>query len=337
MTVIRAWAAPDAHSSLMLSSIEFGPLGEDEVEVAVEYCGICHSDISMLENQWNESVYPLVPGHEVVGCIVAIGSNVTGLHCGQYVGIGWTSGSCMRCHSCLTGDQHLCANAKSTIIGRHGGFAERIRTQAIWAVPLPETLDNRAAAPLFCGGLTVFSPFLAYNIRPTDRVGIVGIGGLGHLAIKFARAWGCEVTAFTSSPSKHEECLQLGAHRTISTHDTNAIQRILGELDFLLITSNVPLPWEELLSTLAPKGRLHIVGVVLTSIPVQALSLISGQKNISGSPTGSPADIATMLHFCTRHNILPTVEYFPMSSVNDALARLKEGKARYRIVLEADF
>lgn len=337
MTKIRAWAAKAAKQKLELHDYDPGPLGDEEVEVAVEYCGMCHSDLSMIDNDWGLAAYPLVPGHEVVGRVVALGAQVKGLRQGQQVGVGWTSSSCMHCSPCIGGDQHLCATAQPTIVGHHGGFADRVRAHWAWAIPLPAGVSPEKAGPLFCGGITVFHPILEYGIKPTSRVGVVGIGGLGHMALRFLKAWGCEVTAFTSSASKHDEARALGAHQVVSSRDSKAIAAIAGSLDLVIVTANVALDWDAIIGSLGPKGRLHLVGAVLEPIPVQAFALIMGQKSVSGSPTGSPGNIAKMLDFCARHGIEPQVEQFPMSRVNDALAHLKAGKARYRIVLKADF
>jgi uncharacterized zinc-type alcohol dehydrogenase-like protein len=337
MTSIRAWAAPAAKQKLERLDFNSGPLGDEEVEVAVEYCGMCHSDLSMIDDEWGMAAYPLVPGHEVVGRIVALGARVKGLAKGQQVGVGWTSASCMHCAPCIGGDQHLCGTAQATIVGHHGGFAERLRAHWAWAIPLPAGLPPETAGPLFCGGITVFSPLLEYNIKPISRVGVVGIGGLGHMALRFLKAWGCEVTAFTSSASKHAEARALGAHHVVSSRDSKAIAAIAGSLDLVIVTANVALDWDVIIASLGPKGRLHLVGAVLEPIPVQAFALIMGQKSVSGSPTGSPGSIAKMLAFCARHGIAPQVEEFAMSKVNDAIAHLKAGKARYRIVLKADF
>lgn len=337
MSTIKAWAALAAGRPFESYAYDPGPLGPEQVEVAVEHCGICHSDLSVLQNDWGISRYPLVPGHEAVGRIVALGEQVAGLRVGQRVGVGWFAGSCMHCRSCLGGDQHLCGESQATIVGHHGGFAERLRSHWAWAVPLPEALDPGAVGPLLCGGITVFSPLLIYGIKPTARAGVVGIGGLGHMALKFLKAWGCEVTAFTSSESKREEACQFGAHRVVSSRDATAMRGIAGTLDLIIDTVNVPLDWEALMATLAPKGRLHIVGAVLEPIPVSAMALLLGQQEVSGSPTGPPGAIATMLDFAARHQILPQVEHFPMSRVNEAFDHLRAGQPRYRIVLDADF
>jgi uncharacterized zinc-type alcohol dehydrogenase-like protein len=334
---IRAWVAYGAGQKLEPYEYDPGILGADEVDIAVEYCGICHSDLSVLKNEWRNSIYPYVPGHEIVGNVVALGTNAKGLKIGQKVGVGWFSGSDMHCSQCISGNHHLCSNTISTIIGHKGGFAERVRAQWQWVLKLPEGLDQSAAGPLMCGGITVFAPFLNNGIKPTDRVGIVGIGGLGHMAIKFAHAWGCDVTAFTHSKSKFEEARKFGADHVVSSQDPEAMRAMAGRLDMLLVTSNVTLDWKSFIAMLAPKGRMHIVGVVLEPIPVAAFSLIGGQRSISGSPTGSPSQIATMLEFAARHGIAPQVEHFPMSKVNEAMAHLESGKARYRIVLDADF
>lgn len=337
MSKIQAWAAPAAKKPLGKIEYEPGPLDAEEVEIAVEHCGVCHSDLSVLNNDWGMSTYPFVPGHEAVGKVVAVGDRAKGVKVGQRVGIGWNAGSCMHCRLCLSGDQNLCAKAQPTIVGHHGGFAERMRSHWAWTIPLPDAIDMTSTGPLLCGGITVFAPFLNYGIKPSDRVGVVGIGGLGHMGIKFAAAWGCEVTAFTSSDSKHDEARGFGAHNVVSSTNSSAVKKLAGTLDLLLVTVNVPLDWGAMLGSVAPKGRMHVVGAVLQPIPVRAFDLIMASRSISGSPTGSPVAIATMLDFAARHDIAPQVEHFPMSKANEAIAHLEAGKARYRIVLDADF
>ncbi|HWC89862.1 MAG TPA: NAD(P)-dependent alcohol dehydrogenase [Pirellulales bacterium] len=336
MTQFHGWAATAAGKPLVEYAFDPGPLKPEEVEVAVEYCGLCPSDLSVINNEWGMSRYPVVLGHEAIGRVVALGEQAKGLKVGQRVGIGWTAESCMFCHPCLSGDQHLCAQAVPTILGHNGGgFADRLRAHWAWTIPLPEGIDVAASGPLFCGGVTVFAPLATFGITGSDHVGVIGIGGLGHMGIKFANAWGCEVTAFTSSDSKQAEARGFGAHRVISSRNKQAIADAASSLDLLLVTTNVSLDWPAMLQTLKPRGRMHVVGAVVEPMGIPAFSLIGGQKSVSGSPTGSPAMLATMLEFAARHKIAPQVEYFPLSKVNDALAHLHAGKARYRIVLEA--
>jgi len=332
----KAWVAKSAKQPMVLESIDLGPLAGEDVEVAVETCGLCHSDVSVLNNEWGISQYPAILGHEVIGRITAMGPNSKGLTVGQRVGVGWFSGSCMHCRQCMSGSQHLCPQAQPTIVGHRGGFATHIRSHWAWVIPLPEKLNFAEAGPLLCGGVTVFSPLVMYA-KPTDRVGIIGIGGLGHMAVKFAAAYGCDVTAFTSSESKFDEARGFGAHHVVSSRDSAAIKKLAGSFDLLISTVNVKLDWDTMVAALGPNGRLHVVGAVLEPIPVSAFALILQQRSVSGSPTGSPVGIEAMLDFASRHNVSPQTEHFPMSKINEAFARLESGKARYRIVLDADF
>lgn len=334
-TAIRAWAAETPGAVLTPFEYAPGPLHPEGVEIHVEHCGICHSDLSMLDNEWGNSRYPLVPGHEVVGTIVARGEQAKGLSVGDRVGLGWYAGSCMHCPQCMAGYHNLCNSGEQTIVGRHGGFADRVRCHWSWAIRLPAKLAHDSAGPLFCGGITVFNPIVECGVRPTDRVGVVGIGGLGHMAIKFLNRWGCEVTAFTSSEAKRAEAQALGAHHVVGSADAAGLKKIARSLDFILVTVNVALDWPAYIAALKPRGRLHFVGAVLDPIGLNGFHLIGGQKTVSGSPLGSPATTATMLDFCARHGIAPTVERFPMSRVNDAIEHLRAGKARYRVVLTA--
>lgn len=333
-SLIHAYAATTAGTALKPFEYDAGPLLPEQVEIAVEHCGICHSDLSMLDNEWRGTQYPLVPGHEVVGTVAAVGHSVKGLQPGDRVGLGWISASCTHCRQCLGGDQHLCRSKEETIIHRHGGFADRVRCHWSWAITLPPNLDASSAGPLFCGGITVFAPLVEFGIKPLDRVGVVGIGGLGHMALMFLRAWGCEVTAFTSSEAKYTEAKKLGAHHAVSSTDKAGLKKLSRSLDFILVTSNVALEWGAYIGALAPRGRLHVVGAVMEPIPVSTFGLMSGQKSVSSSPTGSPLRIAQMLDFCARHQISPMVEHYPMANVNDALERLRSGQARYRIILD---
>jgi len=333
MPNIKAYAAMEAGGALQPYEYDPGELAHNHVEIAVSACGLCHSDLSMINNDWRGSQYPLIAGHEAIGTVTELGASVKNLKVGQLVGVGWNSESCMHCSPCLSGSQQRCTQGITTIRG-HGGFADRIRVQDIWAVPLPEGMEVQSAGPLFCGGITVFAPMMDFDLKPTDRIGVVGIGGLGHLAIQFAKAWGCEVTAFTTSLDKEAELKQLGAHKVVNSKDENALKALRGQFDMVLSTVNVTLPWHRYMSALASEGRLITVGMVGEPMRISAGQLITGQKTVSGSDTGAPHMVAKMLEFCVRHDIKPMVDYFPMSEINEAIAHLKAGKARYRVVLE---
>ncbi|MEO0484125.1 MAG: NAD(P)-dependent alcohol dehydrogenase [Planctomycetota bacterium] len=334
---IRAYAANEAGGKFEAFEYDPAPLGADEVDVTVEACGICHSDLSMLNNEWGLTQFPFVGGHEVVGTVAAKGDEVKHLEVGQRVGVGWYNASCGGCGQCLGGDHNLCAQRHDLIVGHHGGFGEKIRSQGAWTIPIPDGIEPTTAGPLFCGGITVFNPIVQMGVKPTDRVGVIGIGGLGHLALQFLNKWGCEVTAFTSTGAKMDEAKELGAHRCVNSRDDDAINAEAGRFDFIMSTVNVPLNWDAYLGALGPKGRLHHVGAVLEPQAVQAFGLIAGQKSISGTPLGAPATMRTMLDFCARHDIAPKCEVYKMSDLNAAVGRLRDEKPRYRVVVEADF
>lgn len=333
---VHAYASNDVNGKLEPFEYKFDSLKDDEVEIDVEYCGICHSDLHMLKNEWQITKYPIVPGHEIVGRVSAIGQNVNHLTVGQYVGIGWQARSCLICDQCLSGNHNRCLKGDGVIVGRHGGFADKVRCQAVWAFPLPTSINVKTVGPLFCGGITVFNPIIQNNIKATDHVGVVGIGGLGHMALKFLKSWGCKVTAFSTSPNKEEEARGYGAHHFIDSRNSEDVKQLSNRFDMILVTSNVELDWDAYIGTLRPGGKLHIVGAA-PQIKATLFPLISGDRSIGGSPIGSPSTIIKMLDFCSRHSIEPVVEEFPMSRVNDAISHLESGRARYRIVLQNDF
>ena len=332
--MIKAYAALKAGAKLEPFEYDPGPLGPQDVEINVEYCGICHSDLSMLNNDWGMTAYPFVPGHEVSGTIGAVGGGVSHLAPGQKVGLGWHSGYCMTCEQCMSGDHNLCHAAQPTLVGHYGGFADKVRAQAASVIPLPDGIDIKDAGPLFCGGITVFNPMIQHGLQPTERVAVIGIGGLGHLALQFARAWGCEVTAFTSE-SKREEAIQMGAHKTLDSRSLSDINSAKGCFDLILSTVNVKLDWNAILGTLRPKGRLHLLGATVAPLDLSLFPMLMGQLSVSSSPVGSPANIAKMLEFSARHQIKPVTEHFKLSEANEAFEHLHSGKARYRIVLDA--
>lgn len=332
--MVKGYAATEPGGELKAFEYELGPLGDHQVDIKVEYCGICHSDLSMLDNDWGLTQYPFVPGHEIVGRVDAIGAKAKGVTVGQRVGLGWYAGSCMTCEWCMSGNHNLCPSAEATIIGRHGGFADKVRAEAALVVPLPEQIEAETAGPLFCAGITVFNPLVQLDIKPTDRVGVIGIGGLGHLALRFVDAWGCEVTAFSTSPEKEAEAREFGADHFVNSRDPKALEEIAGSFALILSTVSASLDWNAYIAALRPKGRLHIVGVVPQPVSVEVLPMLLGQKSVTYSSGGSPATTAKMLEFAVRHRIQPTIETFKFSQINDAMEKLRNGKPRYRLVLK---
>jgi uncharacterized zinc-type alcohol dehydrogenase-like protein len=236
----------------------------------------------------------------------------------------------------MSGEQHLCAEAQPTIAGHFGGFATSVRAHWAWTIPLPDGLNVADAGPLLCGGITVFNP-IAMFATPKSRVGVIGIGGLGHMALKFATAYGCDVTAFTSSENKFDEARSFGAQHVVATRDSASLRKLEKSLDLLIVTVNVSLDWDLLIASLAFNGRMHVVGAVLEPIPVSVFPLIVRQASVGASPSGSPVEMADMLAFAARHHIAPQAEHFQMSDINEAFEHVAAGKARYRVVLDADF
>jgi alcohol/geraniol dehydrogenase (NADP+) len=333
---VKAYAALSRKAPLVPFEYAPQPLGAEDIEIAVDYCGICHSDISMIDDAWGYSAFPLVPGHEVIGTVAAIGRHVEVLRIGQRVGLGWQAASCMACHQCRAGDHNLCQHEERTIVHRHGGFADRVRCHWTFALPLPEVLTAETSGPLFCAGIAVFNAMMQFAIKPPDRVGVVGIGGLGHLALQFLNKWGCEVFAFTSNEAKREGAMRLGAHRVVVLRDAAAMAGIAGSLNAVMSTVDVELDWSKIMAALEPKGQLVLLGAVLDPVPIAVPSLLMYQRAITSCPAGSPSTLSAMLDFCARHNIAPVTETFPLTRVNEALDHFRAGKSRFRIVLKND-
>ncbi len=318
----------------LFESIEFElpSLGPDDVEIDVESCGICHSDMSMLDNEWGLTQYPFIGGHEVIGKIRARGANVPDLKEGDRVGLGWYARSCMNCNPCLSGDHNLCPKVEGTITHQAGGFADKVRCHWGWASKIPAGLDPVKCGPLLCGGITVFNPLVQHSISPMSSVAVIGIGGLGHMAIMFAKAWGCEVTAISRSRDKEAEARALGAVHYIATSEVGALQVAAGKFDLIINTTNAELPWDEYVSTLAPRGNLHTVGAA-PRIDATVFPMLLGQKSLSFSPLGSIVTTRKMLEFASRHRVEPVTEVYAMQDINEAFEKLRNGSPRYRLVL----
>jgi uncharacterized zinc-type alcohol dehydrogenase-like protein len=262
-----------------------------------------------------------------------VGSDVRLHKVGDRVGLGWQSNSCRECEWCIKGMENLCASSEATCVRRNGGYADRVRANAHFVIPIPEALNSEHAAPLLCGGITVYNPLRSHGVHPGSRVGIVGIGGLGHLAIQFARVFGAEVTAFSSSAGKEAEVRALGAHRFVNTRESKAMKEVAGTQDFLLTTINADQDWGTYIQALRPTGTLCFVGVPPAPISLQAFPLISGMRSVTGSPIGSPHMLREMMDVAARHGVKATTECFPMAKANEAIEKVKKNKVRYRAVL----
>jgi uncharacterized zinc-type alcohol dehydrogenase-like protein len=322
-----------AGAHLLPYKYDAGDLHDDDVEVKISHCGVCHSDVHLIDNDWGISKYPFIPGHEIVGTVTAVGARVRNRAVGDRVGIGWQADSCGICEWCRQGEEHLCAKSQPTCVGRNGGYADSIRVNARFAVRVPASLESENVAPLLCGGITVYNPLRNHGVRPSSRVGIIGIGGLGHMALQFARAFGAEITAFSTSKDKAAEARALGATHFIHTRETGAIKKVAGSFDFLLSTVNADQDWPAYVNALRPKGTLCFVGVPQAPISLPVFPLVGGQRSVSGSPTGSPHDLEEMLDVAARHNIKAVTERFEMSKANEAVAKVKKNQVRYRAVL----
>lgn len=333
MSEIQGLAVHAAGAQLLPYKFDPGDLQPNEVEIKISHCGVCHSDIHLIDNDWGISKYPFIPGHEVVGTVIAVGDDVRDRTVGERVGVGWQADSCGICEWCRQGDEHLCAQSQPTCVGRNGGYADKIRVNSRFAIPVPKVLESENVAPLLCGGITVYSPLRNHGVRPSSRVGVIGIGGLGHMGIQFARAFGAEVTAFSTSKDKEDEAKSLGAHYFVNTRDTGALKKVAGSFDFLLSTVSADQDWGAYVNALRPKGTLCVVGAAPSPIQLSAFALIGGQKAVSGSPTGSPRDLHEMLDVAARHGVKAITERFAMSKANDAVARVKKNQVRYRAVL----
>ncbi|TDV44298.1 NAD(P)-dependent alcohol dehydrogenase [Actinophytocola oryzae] len=334
---VTSYAARSAGAALERHERESDPLGPLEADVRVTHCGVCHSDIGQIDNEFGITRYPCVAGHEAVGVIEAVGDAVDTdlLPIGTRVGVGAIAGACFRCPQCLSGRHNLCPNRDDTVMrGDRGAFTELLRVSD-WrtAYPIPDAIPSEQAAPMMCAGVTVFAPLIRHGVRPVDRVAVVGIGGLGHLALRFLAGWGCDVTAISTSRSKEDDARRFGATSFVATREEGALAAAAGSFDFVLSTVSANLPWDDYLDLLVPQGRLSIVGVPPEAISVRPMHLLPAEKTISGGVPASPTETRLMLDFAARHGIGPQVETFPVAEINKAVDLVRGGQARYRAVV----
>jgi uncharacterized zinc-type alcohol dehydrogenase-like protein len=332
---ISGYAARAVGQPLEPFTFEPPKLGAHDVRVSVTHCGLCQSDIHAIDNYYGITTYPFVPGHEIVGHVSEVGSVVSNLKEGDRVGIGWQGRSCMKCEWCLKGEEQLCMDIVSSGTWvPFGGFSSSINVDSRFAYPLPDALPSEVAAVLMCAGVAVYSPLRLYAKRPAQKIGIIGVGGLGHLALQFAHALDHEVTAISSSPEKKKEALAFGANHFIASDDQTSLQQSEFSFDLLLCTAHGKINWEALLNTLKKNGVLVLVG--FPDVSFNSTDLVAHQLSITGSFLGNRATMREMLSFAKEHNIMPKVELMPMTEVNEAIQKVREKNARYRIVLFND-
>jgi uncharacterized zinc-type alcohol dehydrogenase-like protein len=337
LSTILGYAAKAVGQPLEPFTYEPPKLGEHDIRVSITHCGVCYTDIQGIDDHYNISTYPFVPGHEIVGTVSAVGRAVSGLKEGDRVGIGWQGRSCMRCEWCLQGEEQLCQDIDNCGTWKpYGGFSSSVVVDGRFAYPLPAGMSSEVAAVLMCAGISVYNPLRMYAEGGSQKVGIIGVGGLGHLAIQFAHALGNEVTAISSSPGKKEQALKFGADHFIFAEDQTSMRQVRYSFDLLLYTSHGKSDWTSLVNSLKTKGRLVIIGFSDVPVTFDPLELVAKQMSITGSFLGNRVAMKEMLSFAQAQGIAPEIELMPMSQANDAIRRMRENRARYRIVLVND-
>lgn len=344
MIKANGYAAADSTAPLTPYQFERRDPGPHDIQMEILYCGVCHSDLHQVHDDWGGSIYPMVPGHEIIGRVVAIGAHVKKFKVGDIAGVGCMVDSCQHCSSCNEGLEQYCEegatwtyNSRERGNGAptHGGYSDVLVVQESFAIKVPRSLDLKSAAPLLCAGITTYSPLRHWKIGPGQKVGVVGLGGLGHMGVKFAHALGAKVVMITTSPSKGADATKVGADEVLISTDPDAMARAVGSLDFILNTVPVGHDTNPYMSLLKRDGTMVLVGV-LTALepPLTGASLIFGRKSVAGSGIGGIAETQEMFDFCAEHNITCEVEVIPIQSINQAYERLVKGDVRYRFVID---
>ena len=341
----KAYSATSATSPLAAAVIERRNPTENDVQIEILYCGVCHSDLHTARNEWAAvmpTVYPCVPGHEIVGRVSSVGSAVSRFKKGDLVGVGCLVGSDRTCPACKDGLEQFCHSASFTYnspdphTGKatYGGYSESVVVDQHFVLRVPENLDPAAAAPLLCAGITTWSPLRHWGVTKGKKVGIVGLGGLGHMGVKFAHALGAHTVVFTTSDKKREDALRLGADEVVLSRDANQMQKHLGSFDFILDAVSAEHDINAYLHLLGRNGNLTLVGVPEQPLPVAAFSLLINRRSLSGSIIGGIAETQEMLDFCGEHNITSDVEVIPMQKINEAYERMLKSDVKYRFSID---
>jgi uncharacterized zinc-type alcohol dehydrogenase-like protein len=340
---IKAYGTQAADALLDQLNISRRKPTAHDVEIEIRYCGVCHSDLHTARNEWHGTVYPCVPGHEIVGTVVSVGDHVHKFKVGDTVGVGCMVDSCRECQYCQEGLEQYCEPGMTGTYGSpdkylgtqtYGGYSESVVVNENYVLSIPENLDLAATAPLLCAGITTYSPLRHWNVGPGKKVGIVGIGGLGHMGIKIAKAMGAHVVAFTTSESKFAEAQRLGADEVVLSKDADQMAVYRGKLHFILDAVSAEHDINAYLSLLRVDGSLALVGAPEQPLPVAAFSVIMGRKSFAGSMIGGIAETQEMLDFCGKHNIVADIEMIDIGQINEAYERLLKGDVKYRFVID---
>ena len=342
-TQVRAYAAQAASAALAPFGIARREPGPADVEIDILFCGVCHSDVHQARNEWHNTVYPCVPGHEIVGRVKRVGSGVTRFKPGDLGAVGCMVDSCRTCPSCRAGFEQYCLsfptftyNGEDKHLGGQtfGGYSSRVVVDEAFVLRVPAGLDLAATAPLLCAGITTYSPLRHWKVGPGQKVGVVGLGGLGHMGVKFARAFGAHVVLFTTSPGKVEDGLRLGAHEVVVSKDADAMKKQQGSFHFILDAVSAQHDINAYLSLLQLDGTLTLVGAPEQPLPVAAFNMILPRRNFAGSAIGGIAETQEMLDFCAAHRIVSDIELIPIQKINEAWDRMLRQDVRYRFVID---
>ncbi len=342
MPASRGYAALTANAPLAPFAFDRRTPGPKDVQIAIAYCGVCHSDLHQVRDEWGGALFPMVPGHEIVGTVTAVGNAVTRFRVGDKAGVGCMVDSCRACANCADGEEQYCTtgtvytynsrDADGTVM--QGGYSNNIVVDEAFTLRIPDALELAAVAPLLCAGITTYSPLRHWKIGAGQKVGVVGLGGLGHMALKFAKAFGAHVVQFTTSESKVDDALRLGADAVVLSNDAAAMKAHANSFDFILNTVSAPHELGPLLALLKRNGTMTLVGVPDTPPVVRAGVLIGGRRSLAGSLIGGIAETQEMLDFCGEHGITADIEIIAIDGINQAYERMLKGDVKYRFVID---
>ncbi len=343
MSTTKAFAAYDATTPLRDFTLERREVGPDDVQIEILYCGVCHSDIHQVRNEWGNSIFPMVPGHEIVGRVTSVGSNVTKFKVGDLAGVGCLIDSCRECQKCKKGLEQYCENGSVGTYNAYerdgqtvtyGGYSKQIVTKQDFVLKVSDKLDLKAVAPLLCAGITTYSPLRHWKVGKGHKVGVLGLGGLGHMAVKFAASFGAEVTMLSHSPSKEADAKRLGAHRFALTSNKEILKELVGHFDFIIDTVSAPHDYNMYLNLLDTNGVMICVGAPPEPAQVAAFNLIGQRRSIAGSLIGGIPETQEMLDYCAENNIVSDVEIIAIKDINEAYERMMKGDVKYRFVID---